>query len=127
MRCPVTPPSTFVSLVTNELTTFSMLFSLYPILQSILTYYSLIGAVYLYRMICVIPVRIFRQPPLSPYCLHVFPILRNCLAPPHVPESHTERCNSPVIFIVHTCWWFVASSSFVRVSVYSCILKTIGS
>ena len=42
------PPLSYIWL-TNKLTTFSVLFSRYPILQSVLTYYSLIRAVYLYR------------------------------------------------------------------------------
>ena len=46
----------------------------------------------------MIPIDIFRQPPFSPHCLHVFPITRNCLAPPHVPESRTERCIPQCIY-----------------------------
>ena len=43
------PALAVVSLITNKLITFFMLRSHYPVLQSIPTYYSLIGAVYVYR------------------------------------------------------------------------------
>ena len=39
----------------------------------------------------MIPVSVFRQPPLSPNFPHVLPISRDCLAAPHVPESRIER------------------------------------
>ena len=42
-------PLAVLSLTTNKLITFFMLRCHYPVLQSINTYYSLIGAVYLYR------------------------------------------------------------------------------
>ena len=73
-------------LTTNHLITFLTLHSRYPVLQSINTYYSLIGAVYVFRLCALFSPRI-SSPSLSPYYLHVFPISRNCLAPPHFPES----------------------------------------
>ena len=39
----------------------------------------------------MIPVRVFRQPPLLPYCLHVFSISRNCLA---ASPSHSWAASS---------------------------------
>ena len=38
----------------------------------------------------MIPVPVFHQPPLSPHFPHVLPISRDCLVPPHVPESRVE-------------------------------------
>ena len=73
-------------LTTNHLITFLTLHSRYPVLQSINTYYSLIGAVYVFRLCALFSPR-SSSPPLSPYYLHVFPISHNCLAPPHFPES----------------------------------------
>ena len=49
----------------------------------------------------MIPVRVFRQPPLSPHFLHVLPISRDCLAPPHVPESLIERFIPQFIYSPH--------------------------
>ena len=49
----------------------------------------------------MIPVRVFHQPRLSPNCLHVFPISRNCLATPHDPESCIERCIPQCIYSSH--------------------------
>ena len=49
----------------------------------------------------MIPVRVFRQPPLSPHFLHVLPISRDCLAPPHVPESRIERFIPQCIYSPH--------------------------
>ena len=49
----------------------------------------------------MIPVRIFRQPPLSPHFLHVLPISRDCLVPPHVPESRIERRFAQCIYSPH--------------------------
>ena len=73
-------------LTTNHLITFLTLHSRYPVLQSINTYYSLIGAVYVFRLCALFSPRI-SSPSLYRYYLHVFPISRNCLAPPHFPES----------------------------------------
>ena len=48
----------FVSLITNYLVTFFMLLFNYPALLTIHTYHSLIGAVFLYRQVCVKSVRV---------------------------------------------------------------------
>ena len=73
-------------LITNRLITFLMLHSRYPVLQPINTYYSLIGAVYVFRVCALFCPRI-TSPLLYRDYLHVFPISCNCLAPPHFPES----------------------------------------
>ena len=73
-------------LTTNRLITFLMLHSRYPVLQPINTYYSLIGAVYVFRVCTLFCPRI-ASPLLYRDYLHVFPISCNCLAPPHFPES----------------------------------------
>ena len=73
-------------LTTNHLITFLTLHCRCPVLQSINTYYSLIGALYVFRLCALFSPRI-SSPSLSRYYLHVFPISRNCLAPPHFPES----------------------------------------
>ena len=86
LHCPVTPPLALVSLTTNRLITFLTLHFRYPVIQSISTYYSLIGAVYVFRVCALFSPRI-SSPSLYRYYLHVFPISRNCLAPPHSPES----------------------------------------
>ena len=67
---------------------------------------------------CVIQVCISRQPPLSPYYLHVFPILRNCLAPPHVREFLHRAFIPQCIYSPHfSLYLFVIS-----ICVYSCCL-----
>ena len=73
-------------LTTNHLITFLMLHSCYPILQPINTYYSLIGAIYVFR-VCALFCPHIASPLL--YCdyPHVLSISRNCFAPPHFPES----------------------------------------
>ena len=63
-----------------------MLHSRYPVLQPINTYYSLIGAVYVFRVCALFCPRI-ASPLLYRDNLHVFPISCHCLAPPHFPES----------------------------------------
>ena len=73
-------------LTTNHLITFLTLHSRYPVLQSINTYYSLIGAIYVFRL-CALFSQSISSTPLSRYYLHVFPISLNCLAPPHFPKS----------------------------------------
>ena len=73
-------------LTTNHLIPFLMLHSRYPVLQSINNYHSLIGAIYVFRLYALFSPRI-SSPSFSLYYLHVFPISRNCLAPPHFPES----------------------------------------
>ena len=73
-------------LTTNHLITFLTLLPRYPVLQPINTYYSLIGAVYVFGLCALFSPRI-SSPSLSLYYLHVFPISRNCLAPPQFPES----------------------------------------
>ena len=50
---------------------------------------------------CVISVRVFRQPTLSPHFPHVLPISRGYLAPPHVPESRTECFIPQCIYSPH--------------------------
>ena len=65
----------------------------------------------------MIPVRIFRQPPLSPHFLHVLPISRDCLAPPHVPESRIERFIPQCIYSPHLS---VDLCEFVICVGYSC-------
>ena len=85
-------------LITNRLITFLMLHSRYPVLQSINTYYSLIGAVYVFRVCALFCPRI-ASPLLYHDYLHVFPISCNCLAPPHFPESFlltSQSVHSPV-------------------------------
>ena len=49
----------------------------------------------------MIPARVFHQPPLSAHFLHVFPISRDCLAPPHVPESRIEHFIPQCIYSPH--------------------------
>ena len=49
----------------------------------------------------MIPVRIFRQPLLSPHFSHVLPISCDCLAPPHIPESRIERLIPLCIYSPH--------------------------
>ena len=73
-------------LTTNHLITFLMLHSRYPVLQPINTYYSFIGAVYVFRICALFCPRI-TSPLLYRYYPHVLSISRNCLAPPHFPES----------------------------------------
>ena len=73
-------------LTTNRLITFLTLHSRYPVLQPINTYYSLIGAVYVFRVCALFCPRI-ASPLLYQYYPHVLSISRNCLAPPHFPES----------------------------------------
>ena len=76
-------------LITNRLITFLTLHSRYPALQPINTYYSLIGAVYVFRA-CVLFCPCIASPLLVRYYPHVLSISCNCLAPPHFPESHIE-------------------------------------
>ena len=61
-------------LVTNRLVTFLTLHSRYPALQPINTYYSLIKAVYVFR-VCVLFCPCIASPLLYRDYLHVFPIL----------------------------------------------------
>ena len=84
-------------LTTNHLIAFLMLHSRYPVLQSINTYYSLIGAVYVFRLCALFSPRISSPP----YYLHVFPISRNCLAPPHFPESQHRAFIPQCIYSPH--------------------------
>ena len=71
-------------LTTNHLITFLTLH--YPVLQPINTYYSLIGAIYVFR-VCALFCLCIASPLLYRYYPHVLSISRNCLAPPHFPES----------------------------------------
>ena len=50
---------------------------------------------------CVIPVRVFRQPPLSPHFPHVLPISCDCLAPPHSPRIPHRAFHSPMYLSPH--------------------------
>ena len=73
-------------LTTNHLITFLTLHSRYPVLQPINTYYSLIRAVYVFRVCALFCPRI-ASPLLYRDYPHVLSISRNSLAPPHCPES----------------------------------------
>ena len=131
-------------LTTNHLITFLRLHSRYPVLQSINTYYSLIGAVYMFRLCALFSPRIL-SPSLYPYYLHVFPISRNCLAPPHSPESphgaffpqciYSPHCALipcefvssifffafiPVVIYFHVNLWYRSSSCFLFLPSVSC-------
>ena len=64
-------------LITNRLVTFLTLHSRYPVLQPINTYYSLIGAVYVFRVCALFCPRI-ASPLLVRYYPHVLSISRNC-------------------------------------------------
>ena len=108
-------------LITNHLITFLTLHSRYPVLQSINTYYSLIGAVYVFRLCALFSPRI-SSPSLSRYYLHVFPISRNCLAPPHFPESPHRTFIPQCIYSPHCSLSFLASSSYyLLVSTLFCV------
>ena len=73
-------------LTTNHLITILRLHSRYPVLQPINAYYSLIGAVYVFRVCALFCPRI-ASPLLYRYYPHVLSISHNCLAPPHFPEA----------------------------------------
>ena len=106
-------------LTTNRLMTFLTLHSRYPVLQPINTYYSLIGAVYVFR-VCALFSPSISSPPLSPYYLHVFPISHNCLAPPHFPESLHRAFIPQCIYSPHyslvPCEFVFCSFVFIPVS-----------
>ena len=59
-------------LTTNHLFTFLTLHSRYPVLQSVNTYYSLIGAVYVFRL-CAL------------FCLHITLFIVESLSLIHLP------------------------------------------
>ena len=94
-------PSLFYPWLTNKLTAFSDLFSRYPVLQSISTYHSLIGAVLCVYAVYVNPVRVSRHPSLSFNFPHVLSVSCDCLAPPHFPESSHRMFYSPVYLSLH--------------------------
>ena len=116
------------NLTTNHLIIFLSLHSHYPVLQSINTYYSLIGAVYVFRL-CVLFCPRIASPLLYRYYLHVFPISRNCLTPPHFPESlhrafipqciyspHFAFCLCEILLIYLTTY-FLSNPSFVCICI----------
>ena len=111
LLCPVTPPFAVVSLITNELTRFFVLLSHYPILQSIPTYYSLIGAVYVYRRcLCKSSPRI-----ASPLVIVEFVLPFSCdyLVPPHFPEPRIARFSPQCIYSPHLSFYLFASLSVI--------------
>ena len=105
-------------LTTNHLITFLTLHSRSPVLLPINTYYSLIKAVYVFRLYALFCPRI--ASPL--YYLHVFPISRNCLAPPHFPESLHSAFIPQCIYSPH---WAFSPCKFVILniclSIWSCM------
>ena len=103
-------------LITNHLITFLTLHSRYPVLQSINTYYSLIRAVYVFRVCALFCPRI-ASPSLYRYYPNVLSISRYCLAPPHFPESphrtfipqsiyspHCAVCHCEIFTFCTTFW-----------------------
>ena len=95
-------------LITNHLVTFLMLHSRYPVLQPMNTYYSLIGAVYVFRVCALFCPRI-ASPLLNRYYPHVLSISCNCLAPPHFPESRIECFIPQCIYCPHVASVFASS------------------
>ena len=107
-------------LTTNCLITFLTLHSRYPVLQPINTYYSLIGAVYVFRVCALFCPRI-ASPLLYRYYPHVLSISRNCLAPPHFPESPHRTFIPQCIYSPHSAFTpceIFNSVSFLLLSVY---------
>ena len=102
----------------NHLITFLMLLSRYPVLQSINTYYSLIRAVYVFRLCALFSPRI-SSPSLYWYDLHVFPISRNCLAPPHSPEFPHRAFIPQCIYSPHSAF---SPCEFVLLTIFLSIL-----
>ena len=78
-------------LTTNHLITFLTLHSRYPVLQSINTFYSLIGAVYVFRLCALFCPRI-SSPSLSLNLPHVLSISRNCHAPESLHRAFIPQC-----------------------------------
>ena len=99
-------------LTTNHLITFLTLHSRCPVLQSINTYYSLIRAIYVFRL-CALFCLCISSPSLSLNLPHVLSISHNCLAPPHVPVSPCIERSFPSVFRVHTVLSVLASLSFL--------------
>ena len=95
-------------LITNSLITFLTLHSCYPVLQPINTFYSLIGAVYVFR-VCVLFCPRFTSPLLNRYYPHVLSISCNYLAPPHFPESRIECFIPQCIYCSHVASVFARS------------------
>ena len=88
-------------LITNLLVTFLMLHSRHPVLQPINTYYSLIGAVYVF----------IASPLLVWYYPHVLSIslLAYLLAPPYFPEAPHSMFISQRIY--SSLWLLLLASS----------------
>ena len=107
--CPVTSALSSRILITNRLITFLTLHSRYPVLQPINTYYSLIGAVYVFRVCALFCPRIASSL-LYWYYPHVLSISRNCFAPPHFPESPHRTLIPQCVYIVHTVRSLLARS-----------------
>ena len=103
-------------LITNRLITFLTLHSRYPVLQPINTYYSLIGAVYVFRVCALFCPRI-TSPLLYRDYLHVFPISCNCLAPPHFPESPHRTFIPQCIYCPHVAFSLCKIFAFCMLSV----------
>ena len=108
-------------LTTNHLITFLTLHSRYSVLQSINTCYSLIGVVYVFRLCALFSPRI-SSPSLYQYYLHVFPISRNCLAPPHFPESLHRPFIPQCIYSQHCALISCEFVSSICVAYSCCIL-----
>ena len=109
-------------LITNRLVTFLTLHYRYPVLQPINTYYSLIGAVYVFRACALFSPRI-ASPLLVRYYPHVLSISCDCSAPPHFPESQ-YRMFYPSVYLksTHSLYRreFVFFDSVLYTSCYSC-------
>ena len=93
-----------------------MVRSSYPALQSISTYYSLIGAVYLFRP-CAWFMSAYCVTPRYRWISLVLSISRNCLAPPHVPESRIARFIPQCIYSIYSTHLslYLSSSSVLNV------------
>ena len=113
-------------LTTNHLITFLTLHSCYPVLQSINTYHSLIGAVYVFRLCALFSPHI-SSPSLSLYYIHVFPISCNCLAPPHFPESPHRAFIPQCTYSPHQslapCEFFLLHTYFLLSLYLSSVMK----
>ena len=107
-------------LTTNNLITFLTLHSHYPVLQSINAYYSLIGAVYAFRLCALCSPRI-SSPSLSLNLPHVLSISRNCLAPPHIPESRIAHFIPQCIYSPHLSLYLHEFVSSICVAHPCCI------
>ena len=95
-------------LITNCLVTFLTLHSRYPVLQPINRYYSLIGAVYVFRACALFCPRIASSL-LNRYYPHVLSISCNFLAPTLFPESRIECFIPQCIYRSHVASVFARS------------------